>query len=255
MTDSLRLEVHALAGGRVDGWHELRILVDGRDVVRDAWGGLGRDPDALLGPNSPLIATNRPRHVAVQRCGCGEEGCGSVVARIRGDGDEVVWDDFREGSGDRPSSRKVRLGPFRFAAEQYERELLRAHSDRAWESEDRRTARLVGERLIAERPPLSAPGWMFSFAWAGISIWGPGPTTETGRGVSVSLRNGGRQIVVDFADEGGTPEERVTGIVQTLVHGDPAAWNVSFRGGNLSEWSSTEPDEFGPGAHVGPSWG
>jgi hypothetical protein len=104
MTNTLRLIVHVATDEPLGGWHELTILVDGKDVFGDAWDGMGRDPDSLVGIDSPLIPKERPHHVAVQRCGCGEEGCGSLVARIRRDGDEVVWDDFREGSEDEPST-------------------------------------------------------------------------------------------------------------------------------------------------------
>ena len=252
MTNSLQLKVQVPTREHRDGWHELRIFVDGRDVFGEAWDGMGRDPDALLGPDSPLVATSRPRHVAVQRCGCGEEGCGSVVARIRREGDQVLWDEFSEGSEDEPSSRKLKLGPFRFDLEEYEHELVRAHLERSWESPDRRTARLVREGLRPGPQSLADPQWVFDFASAGVSVWRPNGTAETARGVSVSLRSGGRQIVIDFPDEGGPPEERAEAIIQTLVDGDPATWRVSFRGGALPEWVQGELGDLGPGGRSGP---
>ena len=120
MVNRLRLEV----GWSVEGL-ALTVLVDGWDLSR-AWDGLGRDPDALLGPSSPLLPGEAPRHVAVLRCWCGQEGCGSLVARIRRDGGDVAWDDFSEGSEDHPSpDRPVATGPFRFSFDEYERELRR----------------------------------------------------------------------------------------------------------------------------------
>ncbi|MEA2900809.1 MAG: hypothetical protein QOH36_696 [Actinomycetota bacterium] len=247
MVNSLRLAVRAPSDGHLDERHELRILVDGQDVFGEAWGGMGRDPDALLGADSQLAATDRPRHVAVQRCGCGEEGCGSVVARIRRAGDQVIWDEFSEGSGDEPSSRKLKLDPFRFDVEEYEQELERAHRNRLWESPNRRTARLVGEALRRGAQPLADPHWVFDFAAAGVSVWRSGGVAESTRGVMVSLRSGGRQIVIDFPDEGGVPEERAEAIIRTLVHADPVVWRVSFKGGALAEWAQGERDELGPG--------
>jgi len=176
-----------------------------------------------------------------------------LVAKIRSEDGYVIWDDFREGSEDRPSSRAVEVGDFHFEIEQYTEELERAHRDRPWESPDRLAARLVGERLRAISRPTAASGWVLEKAWAGITIWHRDSrwlSAGTGPGVSVSLRNLGRQIVVDFPDDRKAPDARANSIVETLLEGDPTAWLVSFKGGNLAEWSSGERDELGPGGAV-----
>lgn len=169
-------------------------------------------------------------------------------------GKAIRWsgDEFSEGSEDEPSSRKLKLGPFRFELKEYEQELERADLERSWESPDRRTARLVREGLRRRPRSLADPDWVFDLAWAGVSVWRQNGTAETAQGVSVSLRSGGRQIVIDFPDEGGPPEERAEAIIQTLVHADPADWRVSFKGGVLAEWAQGARDDLGAGGRAGP---
>jgi hypothetical protein len=105
----------------------------------------------------------------------------------------------------------------------------------------------VRERLSSDPQPLAALGWLFDFTSAGISVWRPDGAAEAARGVSVSLRSGGRQMVIDFPYEEGTPEERAEAIIETLVRGDPAGWAVAFKGGSVAEWPHDERDELGPG--------
>lgn len=50
-------------------------------------------------------------------CDCGEAGCWPLEARVRADGDEVVWERFRQPH--RPQRDYSGFGPFRFALADY----------------------------------------------------------------------------------------------------------------------------------------
>jgi hypothetical protein len=252
VTNRLDLVVNTAEGVPVVGWQELVLLVDGVDVFGEVWDGMGRDPDELLGPESPLVPSAEPRDVVIQRCGCGYEGCDRLITTVRREGDEVVWNDFREHSSTGPSV--AGLNEFRFDASQYLRTLEQADRDRPWESEDRLTARLIREQIRVTGRPLSARGWHFVYASAGVVEW-LGRTATDGAtvrdGVSVTLENGERQIGLSFpAIDDAPPVERASRIVEALFEGDPSNWPVSFKGGELSAWPEEERRELGPGPHV-----
>jgi hypothetical protein len=255
VTSRLDLQVDVADGEPVAGWHELLLLIDGADLLAEAWEGMGRDPDDLLGPESPLIARIQPQDVTLLRCTCGEEGCGSLVGRVRLDGDAVVWDHFRDG----PRGRRVEgLSEVRFDATQYQDELDRADRDRGWESSDRTAARLVRDAMIHDQEPLAAEGWLFAWSHAGtsetVAIGPQGPAgrerpgfaVQTVPGVEVSLTNQRRQIVLGFAGATQDPVQRAEQIVELLRHGDPHQWPVNFKGGTLEAWPSAEQHELGP---------
>jgi hypothetical protein len=138
------------------GGRELAIAIEGVLELR-RWGGLGMEPDVLLNPEMPLLPAGPGQSVDVliQRCDCGDVGCGSLSVTISRDGDAVRWSNFRD------ANEPVDLGPFTFDAAQYEAELRRAHNDRSWESRAERIARLVTDEL---RPEHGARP--LSFEWA-----------------------------------------------------------------------------------------
>src|SRR5258706_7432618 len=97
---------------------ELGIIVDGRDVVGAVFDkALGKDPDDLLGPGSPLLPGDRPHEVRLAVAACAEECHGALYTRIRRDGDQVVWDRWRN-----PKAAHVALPVFGFELQQYETE-------------------------------------------------------------------------------------------------------------------------------------
>jgi hypothetical protein len=134
----------------------LAIAIEGVLELR-RWGGLGMEPDVLLNPEMPLLPAGPGQSVDVliQRCDCGDVGCGSLSVTISRDGDAVRWSNFRD------ANEPVDLGPFTFDAAQYEAELRRAHNDRSWESRAERIARLVTDELRPEHG-----GRPLSFEWA-----------------------------------------------------------------------------------------
>ncbi len=131
---------------------ELRLLVDGRDILAEVFdAGPNADPDELLGPRSPLLPARHSEEVRLAEADCTEGCCGAVYVRIVRDGDEIVWDSWRN-----PDVVGVELSAFRFAAEQYEAELARADGDRDWEWPGRTVARLVRKAIAGDPGILGA---------------------------------------------------------------------------------------------------
>lgn len=175
------------------------LLVDGDNVLEKAWGGVGQDPARLIRRNSPLLPTPEGHDVVLRCCGCGAAGCAALVARIRLDGGEVVWDRFRDGTDDDddPGRPVPDLAPeLRFDRAQYEAEVRRAYQERPWESPDMTVARHVSEQL--EGRPLAAG----RFDWAVADV----------DGTLVSVTDRGRQRVGKFP-RGMTAEEIVKAII------------------------------------------
>lgn len=145
-----------MAGDEDPGLQAL-IVINGVTEL-DRWGGFARSPNDLLNPDMPLIppADGSPVGKAVQRCGCGDVGCGNVTFTIRRAGEVIEWTDARD--RDRPIEG---IGPFRFDAVQYEAEVGRAHRERDWETREERIARLVTYACRDERG-----GRPLSFEWA-----------------------------------------------------------------------------------------
>lgn len=75
------------------GFPSLRPFVDGEDLLLGYANPKGLDPDRLLPPLSTrLIPTRAGAPVVLGTCSCGEAGCGNLSARVRRDGDHVVWE-------------------------------------------------------------------------------------------------------------------------------------------------------------------
>lgn len=122
-------------------WHqvELRLTVDGADLIASVFDrGPCRDPDALLGSDSPLLPGPAPREVLLAEAGCTWGCCGAIFVRISRDGDDVVWDRWRN-----PDDPELTLPEIRFDLAQYTAELARADGARRWEWCGRTVARLV----------------------------------------------------------------------------------------------------------------
>ncbi|MFD3842734.1 hypothetical protein ACFWWC_41875 [Streptomyces sp. NPDC058642] len=122
---------------------EVRAQIGGRDVVAEVFDeGPGEDPRYLLFPDGPLHAQVSPREVRLAEATCTEGCCGALYVTIRRDGDQVVWDAWRN-----PDEDEVGLPEFRFDAQQYQAEVVRATMDRSWEWPARTVARLLEEWL------------------------------------------------------------------------------------------------------------
>ncbi|MFE7530904.1 hypothetical protein ACFU7Y_35100 [Kitasatospora sp. NPDC057542] len=119
-----------------EGGIEVRPIVNGRDLLADAFpGGVGGSlyagvgPRYLLGRDGPLHATATPHEVRLAWSGCGVEMCcGALYMTVGRDGEHVVWEGWRD-----PANQDFHLPELRFTTGQYEAEVLRAGEDRSWE--------------------------------------------------------------------------------------------------------------------------
>ena len=102
----------------------------------------------MTGSESVLLATGEPHDALIARCGCGEEGCGALIARIAIDADRVVWDQFRRGSDARAEEFPIDAEQIVFDAQQYLAAILgHAETITAWRPTTRRAAMLVNQRV------------------------------------------------------------------------------------------------------------
>jgi len=222
----------------------LRMLVDGRELLEEAWGGLPRDPDDLLGDDPILLPRPKPHVVAGQACSCGELGCGSLRFRVLADGDEVVWDQFHDDADPLGGFESVDepgyipdfvLTELRFDRASYVEEVLRQAADRSWEWPERVTSRLV-RKWCEANPGLIDGDWAVRWASPGVSRWEEGQMVSGG-GVSVSLVHpDGRIIVLGFDAAVTEPERDRDRIVAVIEAGDETSWPIDFKGGRLAAW-------------------
>ncbi|MGO1055198.1 hypothetical protein [Crossiella sp. CA198] len=106
---------------------EVRLLVDDEDLLAPVFDrGPGKDPRALLGPDSPLLPGAEPREVMLAEAECTWGCCGAILVRVRRDGEQVVWDQWRD-----PDDDSLFLPEVRFDAARYAAELARAHRERS----------------------------------------------------------------------------------------------------------------------------
>lgn len=231
----LRIVVAPSEEGGVD--HPLvNLLVDGADILADGGMRIGFGAEEMLGADSPLLPVDPPRRVALYLCNCGEPGCGVAAPLVSEERGVIQWLDFRDYVGVfvDPVVMDFALGdgkelPIRdvsFDAAAYRREVERAVADRSWETEARRTARLLGLDVRAARTELLGMG--FEPAWSAIE-W-----DDRSRFV-VCLWRGDEQYVVSLAPPAsGTPEERAAEMTRSLLLALPRGL----------EPDATEPDRW-----------
>jgi hypothetical protein len=198
---------------------------------------MGLEPDDVLNPDMPWLppADGRKVQRAVQRCGCGEVGCGSLTVTMQRVGDTVEWTDARDGR------RRYNVGPFRFDATAYEDELRRADRDRAWERREQRIARLVTHGMwdwLGGRP--RSFDWA-SGTWAASEVVvsmtdhranpragqeiGPRVDSPGGWWVGIEPEEHTDQYVARFSvDAGESDDVIVDRIVEVLRTTEPSAW-------------------------------
>ncbi|MGW2588349.1 hypothetical protein ACWCYZ_45155 [Streptomyces virginiae] len=130
-------------------WGELRLLIDGRDVLEEMHpGGVsscwrGR----WFGPAEewPLAASDEPRRVELTNNDCVTDCCGGTFVTIRRRADRVEWTGWE-------NTEDVRLpvpADVHFDAAAYDAELARAVADLSWEEPADSVARLMRLELAA----------------------------------------------------------------------------------------------------------
>ncbi|MEU6770580.1 hypothetical protein [Streptomyces sp. NPDC046759] len=125
-----RLEVGALPPG--PRWAaQLKVRIDGEDVVAEAVGEGGRGPFAeeALSADShdALRATGEGRRVVLGEPECTGGCCGYLSVFVQRHGGSVEWSDWQV------PRDEVRPPAFCFDADQYDAELTRALTDRRWQ--------------------------------------------------------------------------------------------------------------------------
>jgi hypothetical protein len=136
---------------------EARILIDGKPAVAAAFDkGPAAEPEWLV-YSGRLRAASEPREVRLAEAYCTEGCCGGLYVTIVREGPQVVWKNWRSSMRSDPPQE------VRFDAAEYDREIERAEQDHGWEWPARTVARLVADRLRADRTILGrwdcAPGW------------------------------------------------------------------------------------------------
>ncbi len=219
-------------------WPVVAIRVSGQDpfaAVASQWRGF--DPEKILGEHSPLLPHEpHGRRVALYRCSCGEAGCGVIAPVIvpSPDRSHVSWVDFRDYTGvfvgpvyddvHNHEGREWELSDLHFDREQYEAEVRRITSDSTWETDRRRTARLVKERLepmSLTLPPDLTLSWV-SPAWSddGVTImfahvtWGEHPSVQ--------------QQMLHLTSQPADPEMAADDIVHQLLTTPDNDWVATF---------------------------
>jgi hypothetical protein len=218
-------------------WPVVRVLADGQDpfaAVAPGWRGF--DPAKILGPRSPLLPADQGRRVAVYCCSCGEPGCGVIAPVIvpSPDGRRVSWADFRDYTGvfaspiaesaDGDEGRPWDLPDLHFGREQYVAEIERASRDGSWESDRRRTARLVYERL--EPLKLVLPPDL-GLAWASPA-WSEDGVALMFERLIRAPRFEVRQQMLRLTSTLDDPDQAAQDMAQRLLSTSPDDWADSF---------------------------
>ncbi len=218
-------------------WPVVRVLVDGQDpfaAVAPGWHGF--DPAQMLGPGSPLLPMDPGRRVALYYCLSGEAGRGvvSTVIVSSPDGRRISWVDFRDyvgafsgpvtESADGDVGRPWDLPDLHFDRDQYIAEIERASQDRSWETDRRKTARLLYERL--EPLKLVLPPDL-GLAWASPAWREDGVTLMFQRVIRAPWVRV-RQQMLQLASTFGDPDQAAEDMARRLLSTSPDDWVDSF---------------------------
>lgn len=240
----LRLSIDDSPLGGSESRLVVTILVDEKEVF-DRLGDQrywGWHPARILNPDrSPLLPARPPRRVGLYpRADEFYVGDGCVTALVEDRSDLVLWadlsffDGYQEPIMDpEPSPRYgalIGIPDMAFDAVQYREEVARATAERWWETPELTTVRLLDARLRGRERYLAELGWKVSFA-------------ERGRhGYRVVLRDGGDgDIVIELADQPGSPEDQAAAMAAMLLDMPPQRWPVVHC--NLCDRASDGNDE------------
>ncbi|WP_327304199.1 hypothetical protein OG730_11735 [Streptomyces sp. NBC_01298] len=159
-----------------------------------------------------------PREVRLAEATCTEGCCGALYVTIRRDGDQVVWDAWRN-----PDDDEVGLPEFRFDARQYRAELERATLDRSWEWPARTVARLLEDELRQQTAWLER--WDCELGSVSARLWEPPDQFHLflfhpGRSAITEDRPW-LQFQMTLNISGADPATQTRRLVEELTAGDP----------------------------------
>ncbi len=213
---------------------EVRLLIDGRPLVPEAFGkGPANSPEYLL-DSGRLRATVEPREVQLAEAYCTEGCCGALYVTICREDDQVVWRDWR-----RPPTRHPRaeLTEYRFDAAEYDAEIERAENDRSWAWPARNTARLIAVGL-RDQPDLLTR-WDSRVGWIGTDFHETDTATVSfmywpGLAVGQQDKKGPwLQFIWSIPDDGTPPELQAAAALRQIAEQDPKTY-AEVRGGSRS---------------------
>jgi hypothetical protein len=234
----LGLRLDAREGGQPD-FPAVTILIDGEETFANVGSQqyVGFDPDEILSRDAPLIPQDPARRVGIYQwdshCGAGD-GC--IAPLICARSDQVVWSDLRDFTGiydngpvteqdpDNSWGLALDIPDLVFDGRHYRAVVERLSADRSWESERRKTTRLLGEYLDDERERLAALGWKREW----VRLY------RDGFGLTFWDVSGEHEIAVKLAASPGTAEERARKMTEFLLSAPPHQWPVTGRGGRGS---------------------
>jgi hypothetical protein len=244
--NDLRLKVVLPENGDDDP--RVSILVDGTDrlrhVGRAGWRGFG--PAELFDSKDVLVPGEIPRRVAIYQCSCGDPGCGSLAPVIeRGGKNQIKWTDFQDFTGvfDGPVTLNdpetgdpfadgilVAAKDLVFDRQAYEAEVLRAMADRSWESDGRKTARLLqGLMKDVEITRLEAAGIELvgvTFNW--FSTKGPSWNLELRPTQLTNTRHRLKQTLLTLKTVKAPPEVQANSLLDRLQSTPVSKWASQF---------------------------
>jgi hypothetical protein len=157
--------------------HEVRVLVDGRDVLDEDH--MGIDPRTFFAQFSNPNADR----LLIGRCQCGAVGCSDYFVSVERDASEVRW---------------RALEDLWFERAQYEETIRVASNDFSWEDQNRRAERLSEEIL---RGCHTEDG--FTFQWASARI---APMV-----IKLSFVKDNQQKLLEFGWDGATDDSATHG--------------------------------------------
>ncbi|MCX4406847.1 hypothetical protein OG840_35975 [Streptomyces sp. NBC_01764] len=213
---------------------EVRLLIDGRPLVPEAFGkGAANSPEYLL-DSGRLRAAAEPREVQLAEAYCTEGCCGALYVTIRREGDQVVWSDWR-----RPPTRQpqAELPEYRFDAADYDTEIERAENDRSWAWPARNTARSIAAGL-RDQPDLLTR-WDGQVGWIGTDFHDQDTTVVSFTywpGLAAGQRDKDGpwlQFIWSLPDDGTPPENQAAAALRQLAEQDPKTY-AQVRGGSRS---------------------
>lgn len=151
--------------------HQVRILVDGKDLLGDDY--LGLDPPRLFEQENLF----RQGKLLIGRCTCGCEGCGDNWVTVDIDHDSVCWSDLS----------------LKFEKTAYFENVKLVMNDHSWEDKNRCAERLVSEIFQGRKTKSD-----YSFTWASARV--------KENVITLSFNKADEQKLFEFNWDGQLPE-------------------------------------------------
>jgi hypothetical protein len=221
--------------------HQVRILINGQDVIPDRMIGLDPWDDGDI--SCSLLdqeALSTSGELTYARCSCGVVGCGSDSVEVTRSDETVSW---RFPSLDRKSTvfgGSHKAAPFVFDRQQYDQAVADLRNDFKWEPMERTAERLVGQLDFSK-----AAGCGLLFHWAS------GRMNQDKFGLCFRLGEPQKYQVIAYMPWNPRTPEGAVEVTKHLLQQPPTQWpDVVYY--NQTPHSTQPPELCGPGwrAHI-----